>query len=129
MQTISDVLCGSTYVIFCSPSPFLSDFNPTVDRSGKLLLVLASIVNLGFGRRRHLWPPFTVSDSRLSEPGGPGPRIYIPQEQGGPVVPPGTGLPFRRLLRPPGLRWRYSRLTRETLQLFKCLRPGYVEGR
>jgi hypothetical protein len=21
---------------------------------------------------------------------GPGPRIYIPQEQGGPVIPPGT---------------------------------------
>jgi hypothetical protein len=32
-------------------------------------------------------------------PGGPSPRIYIPQEQGGPVVPPGTGFPFRRLLR------------------------------
>jgi hypothetical protein len=24
---------------------------------------------------------------------------YIPQEQGGPVIPPGTGFPFRRLLR------------------------------
>jgi hypothetical protein len=33
----------------------------------------------------------TVSDSRLLQPGGPGPRIYIPQEQGGPVTPPGTG--------------------------------------
>jgi hypothetical protein len=29
---------------------------------------------------------------RLPQPGGPGPRIYIPQEQGGPVIPPGTGL-------------------------------------
>jgi hypothetical protein len=28
---------------------------------------------------------FTVSDLR------PGPCIYIPQEQGGPVIPPGTG--------------------------------------
>jgi hypothetical protein len=26
--------------------------------------------------------------------GGPGPRIYIPQEQGGPVIPLGTGFPF-----------------------------------
>jgi hypothetical protein len=26
----------------------------------------------------------------------PGPRIYIPQEEGGPVIPPGTGFPFRR---------------------------------
>jgi hypothetical protein len=23
--------------------------------------------------------------------GGPGPHIYIPKEQGGPVIPPGTG--------------------------------------
>jgi hypothetical protein len=28
-------------------------------------------------------PYFTVSDSRLHQPGGPGPRIYIPQEQRG----------------------------------------------
>jgi hypothetical protein len=28
------------------------------------------------------------------QPGGPGPRIYISQEQGGPVIPPGTGLAF-----------------------------------
>jgi hypothetical protein len=33
-----------------------------------------------------------LSHLRLSQPGGPGSRIYIPQEQGGPVIPPGTGL-------------------------------------
>jgi hypothetical protein len=44
---------------------------------------------------------------RLSQTGGPGPRIYIPQEQGGPVIPPGTGFSFCRLLRLTGLRWRY----------------------
>jgi hypothetical protein len=27
---------------------------------------------------------------RLSQPGGPGSRIYIPQEQSGPVIPSGT---------------------------------------
>jgi hypothetical protein len=27
---------------------------------------------------------------RLLQPGGPGSRIYIPQVQGGPVIPPGT---------------------------------------
>jgi hypothetical protein len=37
-----------------------------------------------------------------------GPRIYIPQEQGSSDIPPGTGFPFRRLLRLAGLRWRYS---------------------
>jgi hypothetical protein len=31
-----------------------------------------------------------------------------PQDQGGPVIPPRTGFPFRRLLRLAGLRWRYS---------------------
>jgi hypothetical protein len=44
------------------------------------------------------WPYFTVSNSRLLQPGGPGLRIYIP---------PGTGFPFRRLIRLAGLRWRY----------------------
>jgi hypothetical protein len=35
------------------------------------------------------------------------PYLYS-QEEGGPVIPPGTGFPFRRLLRLQGLRWRYS---------------------
>jgi hypothetical protein len=51
---------------------------------------------------------FTVSDSRIPQLGGPGPYIYIPQEQGGPVIPPGTGFPLRRLLRLARIRWRYS---------------------
>jgi hypothetical protein len=38
---------------------------------------------------RDSWPYFTVSNSRLLQPGGPGPRIYIPQEQVGPAIPPG----------------------------------------
>jgi hypothetical protein len=53
-------------------------------------------------------PHFTISDSRLPQPGGPGPRIYITQGKDGPVIPPGTGSPFRLLLRLTGLRWRYS---------------------
>jgi hypothetical protein len=44
---------------------------------------------------RDSWPYFTVSDSRLPLPGGPGPRIYMPQEKGDPVIPPGTGFHFR----------------------------------
>jgi hypothetical protein len=35
-----------------------------------------------------------LSHLRLPQPGGPGPRIYIPQKQGGPVIPLGTGFPF-----------------------------------
>jgi hypothetical protein len=69
-----------------------------------------------------LWPPERFSGMspakimtifyclRFETPqlGGPGPRTYIPQEQGGPVIPSGTGFPFRRLLRFAGLLWKYS---------------------
>jgi hypothetical protein len=41
------------------------------------------------------------------QPGRPGSHIYILQEQGGPVIPPGTEFPLRRLLQLAGLRWRY----------------------
>jgi hypothetical protein len=37
---------------------------------------------------------FTASDSIFLKPRGPGPRIYIPQEHGDPVILPGTGFPF-----------------------------------
>jgi hypothetical protein len=49
-----------------------------------------------------------LSRLRLPQPGGPGSRIYIPEGQGGPVIPPGTGFPSLRLLRLSGLWWRYS---------------------
>jgi hypothetical protein len=54
-----------------------------------------------------------LSHLRVPQPGGPGSRIYIPQEQGGPLIPPGHWIPFTsslttRLLRLTGLRWRYS---------------------
>jgi hypothetical protein len=58
-------------------------------------------------QRNHSWVRVPL-DSWLPQPRGPRPRIYIPQEQGGQVVPPGTGFPFRHLLRLAGLRWRYS---------------------
>jgi hypothetical protein len=69
-------------------------------------------IDAGPRQRSHSWvrvprdsrPYFTVSDSRLPQPGGSGPRIYIPQEQGGPVIPLGTGFPIRRLLQLAGLR-------------------------
>jgi hypothetical protein len=41
---------------------------------------------------RDSWPYFSVSDLRLTQPEEPGSRIYIPQQQGGPVIPSGTGL-------------------------------------
>jgi hypothetical protein len=57
---------------------------------------------------RNSWSYFTVSYSRLPPHGGSGPLIYILQEQGGPIIAPGTGFPFHRLLRLAGLRWSYS---------------------
>jgi hypothetical protein len=73
---------------------------------------------------RGSWRHFTISDSRLLQPGGPGPRIYIPQEQGGSFIPPGTGFPFRRLQRLTVLRWRYCSLPphgiEELIAYFPC---------
>jgi hypothetical protein len=40
------------------------------------------------------WPHFTVPDSRLIQPGGPGSLICMPQEQVGPVICPGIGFPL-----------------------------------
>jgi hypothetical protein len=60
------------------------------------------------GVPRDSWPHFNVSDCRLPISGGPGSRIYMPQEQGGPVIPPGAGFSFRRPLRLAELRRRYS---------------------
>jgi hypothetical protein len=73
-----------------------------------LLLVLASAAPLGSesrGTKDHI---LLSQFLRLPQPGGPGLRIYILQEQGGPDIPPGSGFPFRCLLRLTGLRWRYS---------------------
>jgi hypothetical protein len=67
-----------------------------------LLLVLAS--PLPRDSRQY----FTVPIRETPQPGSPGPRIYIPQQQGGPDIPPGTGFPFGRLLRLAGLWLRYS---------------------
>jgi hypothetical protein len=49
-----------------------------------------------------------LSHQRHHEPGGSGSHIYIPQEQGGLLIPPGIAFPLRRLLRLARLRWKYS---------------------
>jgi hypothetical protein len=74
----------------------------------QLLLSLVSKVILKVRVLRDSWPYFTISDSRLPQPGRPGHRIYIPHDQGDLVIPPDTGFPFRHLLRFVRLRWRYS---------------------
>jgi hypothetical protein len=72
-----------------------------------LLLVIACAFPLESGSRGTLDHILLSQFLRLPQPGEPGPCIYIPQEQGGSVISPGTGFPFRRLLRLAGLRWRY----------------------
>jgi hypothetical protein len=71
-----------------------------------LLLGLARAVTLESRRTQEqsLLSPAELGHILLShlilpQPGRPGSRIYIPQEQGSPVIPPGTGLPFCRLFR------------------------------
>jgi hypothetical protein len=64
----------------------------------QLLLGLVRAVTLG-SKSRRTHGHILLSHLRLPQPGGPGSCIYIPQEQGGPVIPPGTGFPFCRLLR------------------------------
>jgi hypothetical protein len=77
----------------CGHSPYVT--SPTRGWVCRLQLLLArqcSHSQVWFPRDSR--PHFTVSDSRLSQPGWPGPRIYIPQEQGGPVIPQPLGSLF-----------------------------------
>jgi hypothetical protein len=78
----------------CGYSPFVILFD---ERTGLSFTTAADHRQRSHSRvlvPRDSWPYFTVSDSKLPKPGGPGPRIYIPQEQGGPVIPPGIGFLF-----------------------------------
>jgi hypothetical protein len=69
----------------------------------QLLLGLITAASLGFkSRRTH--DHTLLSHMRLLQPGGPGPRIYLAQEQDDPVIPPANGFPFQRFLRLAGLR-------------------------
>jgi hypothetical protein len=106
------IWCPRPYSYYCQTVAGLLMWCTLSDEGTGLSFTIAA----GLRQRSHCrvrvprdsWPYFTVSDSRLLQPGGPGPRIYIPQKQGGPVIPPGTGFPFRRFLRLTVLRWRYS---------------------
>jgi hypothetical protein len=74
----------------------------------QLLPALASVVILR-SESRGTHDHILLSQIRDSpQLGGPGPCIYTPQEDNGPVIPPGTGFHFRRLLRLTGIRWRHS---------------------
>jgi hypothetical protein len=59
----------------------------------QLLLGLARAVSL-VSKSRRTHGHILLSHLRLPQPGGPGPCVYIPQEQGGLVIPLGSGVPF-----------------------------------
>jgi hypothetical protein len=69
----------------------------------QFLLGLARAVTLG-SKSRRTHDHILLSNLRLLQPRGPGPRIYILKEEFAPVIAPGTGFPFRHLLRLTGLR-------------------------
>jgi hypothetical protein len=73
----------------------------------QMLLGLARAVILG-SKSCRTHDHILLSHLRLSQLWGPGHRIYIPQEQNGPDIPPGTRFPFCRLLRLAGLWRRHS---------------------
>jgi hypothetical protein len=73
----------------------------------KFLLVLASAVILGSESFGTLDPIYSLRFETLPTWLARYPYLY-PQEQGDPVISPGTGFPLRRLLRLAGSRWRYS---------------------
>jgi hypothetical protein len=80
----------------CGHSPYATS---SLTRGGvcslQLQLVLASAVSLrseSRGTPDHIL--LSPSYSRLAQPGGSGARVYIPQEQGGPVILPGLGYNF-----------------------------------
>jgi hypothetical protein len=81
----------------------LSDERMGLQLTLKLLLGLPRAVTL-WSKSRRTRGYILLSRLRLLRPGGPGPRIYIPQEQGDPVIPPFTRFPFCRLLWLAGLR-------------------------
>jgi hypothetical protein len=78
---------------------------PSLTRGRVCNFLVQFAVTLGSkSRRTHNY--ILLSHSRLPQPGGLGPCIYLSQKQGGPVMPPSTVFPFCRLLRLAGLRWR-----------------------
>jgi hypothetical protein len=70
------------------------------------VIVQFAVIHAPKSRRTH--DHILLSYLRLAQHGGPESRIYIPHEQGGTVVPLGTGFPFCCLLRLAGLWGRYS---------------------
>jgi hypothetical protein len=98
-KQISSSIIGKTALT--EPLPSLEDFS-------RFVWVNPSGFHFFGFRNNNFLRSKVVSLASNPQPGGSGPCIYVPQRQGDKVVPPGSGFPFRCLLRLAGLRWRYS---------------------
>jgi hypothetical protein len=74
----------------------------------QLLLVLANAFIFRSEYRRAHDHILLFQNRDSPPPGGPGSRIYIPEEERGSVIAPDTGFHFLRLLQFSGLLWIYS---------------------
>jgi hypothetical protein len=68
-----------------------------------------------------------INHAPNTKTGGPDPCIYVPQWQGDPVIPPGTGFSFRYLPLLARPWWRYSNHSPYvTVQIMKNIKFGAV---
>jgi hypothetical protein len=91
----------------------------------RLLLALASVLILRSESRRTHEPHFTVSDSRLPQPGA---QVHIHQEQGGPVIPPRHWVPFSSLFTTRRARVEVIRILLHTLE-GQSVMPWHINSR
>jgi hypothetical protein len=98
----------SSQLITCGYSPYVtSSLTRGCVCRLQLLLVLASAVILR-SESPGFMTIFYCLRYRFSQPECPGPLIYIPQKEGGLVIPPVTGFPFHPFLLLAGIRWNCS---------------------
>jgi hypothetical protein len=85
------------FLILSDSCGFVNVGRPVWQEDGSVVRIAAGPRQSSHSRvrvSRDSWSYFTVSDSRLPQPGRPGSRIYNPQEQGGPAIPPRHWVPF-----------------------------------
>jgi hypothetical protein len=87
--------------LFCQTINFSSSGASSLMR-GQICKILVQFNVIPESKSRRTDDTILLSHVRLPQPRGTGLRIYIPQKQGGPVIPPGTGFPFCLFLRPAG---------------------------
>jgi hypothetical protein len=128
------------FVLFCVTTAGFLMFGPSLTRRWicsllvQLFRGITKAVTLG-SKCCRTHGHVLLSRLKIPQPGSPGPHIYILPEQSSPVVPPGTGFPFRRLLGLAGLRLRYSTPSRPSTRgrveelIVLCPLTGHIPNR